>query len=705
MRNEYDYFELDDLNQEMGKRARQFNKARINYVALPVSPERARLLAIQNGITQKIAPLQNQVAQMLIDGNFESAEKLLTEQALPGQTEVLEKIGLVIELDSLETDASINELAAGIEKSGYYFVLLGILMGGISMLIVVTVLTRTSRKEKIQLDKTLVEREQHSRNLAKARDEAEAATIAKSQFLATMSHEIRTPMNAVIGMTQLLEDTNLNDQQKDYLSTIDRSSNSLLSLINDILDFSKLEANMTEIESIVFDLERVCQESMELVSGNVAKKGLEFILDYDPDCHRHFNGDPSRIRQVLLNILGNAVKFTQEGYVRLGVSYEKGDSGREQIIHLQIQDTGIGLKPDAMEHLFDEFTQADNTTTRQYGGTGLGLAITKKLIDLMGGEIEVESVFGEGTIFRIKIFLVTAEVLVPPGKTSLEAVRVLLVEDQKEYRAIFKRMLEHMGVHVTTMSEPTQTLDHLHSASIAGDPYKIVILNYNMPEISGMELCINIRKSPEFKELKLLMLSSVTDQGDTAILARAGFDAYLNKLTRYNTLKAMLSAMLNHSSGQPIITQHSIDDAEPQDTDVKFEFKGFILLVEDILANQLIAKKFIMDMGHKVDVATNGEQAVEAFKNYNYDLIFMDCRMPVMDGYKATHAIRQIEKEIDRVPMPIIALTANATSEDRSLCEQSGMDDIVTKPYRRNDLYDCLRQWLPHAADSKKGSR
>jgi PAS domain S-box-containing protein len=540
------------------------------------------------------------------------------------------------------------------------------------------------------------ERKQMELELMEAKDEADAANRVKSEFLATMSHEIRSPMNSVIGIAQLLEDTPLNDEQKDYLATITRSGNSLLSLINDILDFSKLHADMVNVESIAFDLERVCQESMTLIAGNAVDKELEFIFDYHPDCPRCLMGDPSRIRQVLVNLLGNAVKFTKEGFVRLGVTWEADDFGSEHL-QLQVQDTGIGLKSETVEHLFDEFTQADTTTTREFGGTGLGLTITRKLVALMNGEVEVDSVFGEGATFRVNLQLPRAEAPVLPNLSSLEGVRMLFVDDNKEHRRIFKRMLEHMGASVTILPDATQALEQLQAAQQTDDPFKIAILDHNIPDIGGIGLGINIRRDARLDNIKLLIVSSAGQRGDAAIFTRAGFNAYLNKLSRYETLRAMLSAMLSHSTGDAIITQHSIEEAKKSGEDESPTFKASILLVEDIQPNQMVAKKFLSQMGAKVDIANDGQEAIDAFNSKTYDLIFMDCRMPVMDGYEATETIRKLEKKWNRTPVPIIALTANASSDDRILYEQVGMNDVVTKPYRRADLSNCLQQWLPRA--------
>lgn len=541
--------------------------------------------------------------------------------------------------------------------------------------------------EQSQLDKS----KQHNEELKELLIKAEAATVAKSQFLATMSHEIRTPMNGVIGMAQLLEDTELNDEQKDYLEGITSSGNNLLNIINDILDFSKLEAGKVDLEHISFDLEHLCQECMQLILSNNLDKRIEYIFDYEPNCPRYFYGDPSRLRQVLLNLLSNANKFTEEGYIRLGISGQQLSDDKVNL-NFEVQDTGIGLKPDARDHLFEEFTQADSSTTRKFGGTGLGLSISEKLVKLMGCHIGVNSEYGEGSTFWFEGQFDMAKAPKPMTETSLNNVRILLIDENKIKRRILHKQLSHMQADITMVDDALDVLELLEQAIEEKNPYQLAIIDLSQSSEADIKLAHSIREKFDHNILKLLIISCSSQKGRAVEFEKTGFDAFLSRFTRYDILKAMLSATLSLKKKQSIITQYSIAEAQQSENNETFEAN--ILLAEDVLPNQIIANTFLTRLGATVTIANNGEEALNRFKENIYDLVFMDCRMPVMDGYEATKAIREYETKTNKQMTPIIALTANASDDDKKLCKDAGMNEIITKPFKRNEITQCLSQWL-----------
>jgi len=514
-----------------------------------------------------------------------------------------------------------------------------------------------------------------------ARDLAERVARARSAFLANMSHEIRTPMNAVLGFVELVLDTELAPEQRRALELVRSSSEALLTILNDILDYSKIEAEHLELESIPFDLPKVVHATATLLAVRAREKHLELTVDVQPDVPHLVRGDPTRLRQVLMNLIGNAIKFTEEGEVDVSAAWV-ASHGERASVRFRVRDTGIGISEQQRATIFDEFTQADASMTRRYGGTGLGLAIARRLVGLMGGELTVTSEVGRGSEFSFTLpFPVEASAAAqaPGRRASLGGRRLLVVDDNETNRRILRDMLGAEGVAVHEAHRADVGLEALHRAATAGTPFDLAILDAQMPDRDGFELATAIRADAQLARTRLLILTSAGQRGDGERCRQLGIQAYLTKpIARADLIEAVgtvLAGTPSAAGGADLVTRHSI--AESRHT-------LRILLAEDNPVNQQVATAMLLKRGHQVDVVANGREAVDAVAAERYDVVLMDIQMPEMDGFEATARIRALPQG---GTLPIIALTAHALSGERERCLERGMTGYLAKPFKAHELF------------------
>jgi len=565
------------------------------------------------------------------------------------------------------------------------------------------------KRTAASLQQEIQERKRVEVKLQKAMEEAEAASRFKTDFLANMSHEIRTPMNGIIGMTELLLSTPLTGVQHNYADTIRRSGRTLLKIIGDILDYSKVEAGQLDIEPIPFDLQVACEDVVELLSPRSEEKSISLILRYAPNAPRRVVGDAGRIRQVITNLVSNAIKFTQRGHVLLNVECT-GLTDESAAIRVTVEDTGIGMPAGQLTEIFKKYSQITPTLSREYGGTGLGLAISKQLVELMGGNIGVQSKEGVGSRFFFTLVLPLDKqeaALATQPRATLSGVRVLIIDHSSVNRKVLMEQVTSWGMRADAVGSSKDAIQHLRNAHDNEEPYQIALIDDQMPGVGGESLARLLTSESYIRaETLLVLLTSLGQRGDAQRMSELGFSAYLTRPIRQSELMDVLATIWSaHLSGEEmgLVTRHTVAESRettrPAEAELQYALGARVLVAEDNPVNQQVALEILRSFDCIITVANDGMEAMECMKNGQFDIVFMDCQMPRMDGYTATAEIRKWQEP--NLHTPIIAMTAHAMKGDRERCLAAGMDDYISKPIDPAAILRVLRRWLPEDLSGK----